>query len=72
MERTSNRTKNTSFSTDPETFRTAKMLATMEDISLSELVDRALRKEIAYLTKRHKHNQQLASLTLQTGEEVAL
>lgn len=71
MERVSNRSKNTSFSTDPETFRTAKTLAVMEDISLSELVDRALRKEIAYLLKRHKHNQQIASLTLQIEEEAA-
>lgn len=66
----SNRTKNTSFSTDLETFRLAKSLAVLEDISLSQLVDRALQKEIAYLMKKHKQNQQLAALLApEPGEE---
>lgn len=47
MERVRN--KNTSFSTDLETFRVAKALAALEDISLSELADRALRKEVDHL-----------------------
>jgi hypothetical protein len=47
MERVRN--KNTSFSTDFETFRVARALAALEDISLSELVDRALRKEVKQL-----------------------
>lgn len=66
----SNRTKNTSFSTEPETFRLAKSLAVLEDISLSELVDRALKKELTYLLKKHKQNQQLA--TMLTPEEEAI
>jgi len=58
------RNKNTSFSTDNNTFRLAKSLAVLEDVSLSELVDRALRKELDQLVKKHCQNQQLGKLLL--------
>lgn len=62
MKQMSNRNKNTSFTTDLETFRLAKSLALLEDVSLSQLVDRALKKELTYLLKKHKQNQQIAAL----------
>jgi hypothetical protein len=71
MKRMSNRTKNTSFSTDPGTFRLAKSLAVLEDVSLSELVDRALKKELTYLLKKHKQNQKLASFLTTEEEAIA-
>ena len=65
MELTNNkplRTKNTSFSTDHDTFRLAKQIAALDDLSLSELVHIALVKELELRVNRHKRNQQLVPL----------
>jgi hypothetical protein len=65
MEQAIYRTKNTSFSTDPATFRLAKQLAALDDISLSELVHIALTKELRVRLAKHKQNQALLPLVLE-------
>ncbi|MBW4694660.1 MAG: hypothetical protein KME27_23160 [Lyngbya sp. HA4199-MV5] len=65
MEQAIYRTKNTSFSTDPATFRLAKQIAALDDISLSELVHIALTKELKARLAKHKQNQQLMPLLME-------
>jgi hypothetical protein len=70
MEQVSNRTKNTSFSTDDYTFKLARCLAVLENISMSQLVDRALRKEVEFLLKKHRENQEIIALLPETKEAI--
>jgi hypothetical protein len=53
------------FLTAPKNLRLARSRAVLEDVSLSEPVDRALCQEVERLLKKHKQNQQLSTLLLQ-------